>query len=90
MGNYKIKVNIEIVECSDSEGAGEYLENNGSFAMTIDEKDAESIDQCESSVLAASHEAVREALTKHLEAMSKKKLRKSGARPKNRAQPKTL
>ena len=46
MGNYKIKVNIEIVECSDGEGAEECLENNGSFAMTIGEKDAESIDQC--------------------------------------------
>ncbi len=89
MGNYKIEVNIGIVECSDGEGTG-CLENNGFFAMTIGEKDAESIDQCESCVLSASHEAIREALTKHLEAMSKKKLRKSGARPKNRAKPKTL
>ena len=49
MGNYKIKVNIEIVGCSVGEGTGECLENNGSFTMTIGEKYAESIDQCESS-----------------------------------------
>ena len=82
MGYYKIKVNIEIVECSDSEGAGECLENNGSFTITIGEKDAESIDQCESSVLAASHEAIREALKKHLEAMSKKKAPKKRSKAK--------
>ena len=52
------------------------------FAMTIGEKDAESIDQCESSVLAASHEAIREALTKRLEAMSKKKAPKKRSEAK--------
>ena len=51
MGNYKIKVNTELVECPDGEGAGECLENNGSFTMTIGEKVDESIDQCESSIL---------------------------------------
>ena len=50
--------------------------------MTIGEKDAESIDQCESSVLAASHEAIREALTKHLKAMSKKKAPKKRSKAK--------
>jgi hypothetical protein len=76
MGNYKIKVNIEFVECSDGEEAGECLENNGSFTMTIGEKDAESIDKCESSVLAAAHPAIRKALAKHLEEISKKKVPK--------------
>ena len=37
MGNYKIKVNMEIVECADGEEAGECIESNGSLAMTIGE-----------------------------------------------------
>ena len=82
MGNYKIKVNIEIVECPDGEGAGECLENNGSFTMTIGEKDAESIDQCESSVLATAHPAIRKALAEHLEEMSKKKALKKRRKAK--------
>ncbi len=76
MGNYKIKVNIEIVECSDDEGKGHCLENDGCFEMTIGEKDAESIDQCESSVMATAHPAIRKALAEHLEEMSKKKVPK--------------
>lgn len=73
MRNYKIEVNIEIVECTDVEEAGECFENNGSFIMTIGEKQAESIDQCESSVLETVYPAIRKALSKHLEEMSEKK-----------------
>ena len=73
MRNYKININIEIVECTAGEEAGECFENNGSFTMTIDERVAESIDQCESSVLGTVHPAIRRALAKHLEEMSKKK-----------------
>ena len=83
-------VSDEIVECPDGELTGECLENSGFFTMTIGEKEAESIEQCESSVLATAHPAIRKALAKHLEEMSKKKLRKSGVRPKNRAQSKNL
>ena len=73
MRNYKININIEIVECTAGEKAGECLENNGSFTMTIDEKAADSIDQCESSVLGTVHPAIWNALAIHLEKMSKKK-----------------
>jgi hypothetical protein len=73
MGNYEIKVKIEIVECPDSGAKGECIENNGTHTMTIGEKKAESIDECESSVLATAHPAIREALANHLEGLSKKK-----------------
>jgi hypothetical protein len=73
MGNYRIKVNIEIVECGKDEKEGACLEQNGSFTMTIGEKEAESIDECERSLLATAHPAIRKALSKHLEEMSKKK-----------------
>ena len=82
MGNYKIKVNMEIVECADGEEAGECNESNGSLAMTIGEKEAESIDECESSVLQTAHLAIREALAKHLEEMSKKKAPKKRRKAK--------
>ncbi|MEA3385289.1 MAG: hypothetical protein U9Q89_02385 [Thermodesulfobacteriota bacterium] len=44
MGTYKIKVNIELVECKEMEEEGDLIKNkNGSFSMTIREEDAVSI-----------------------------------------------
>ena len=44
MGTYKIKVNIELVECKEMEEKGDLIKNkNGSFSMTIMEQDAVSI-----------------------------------------------
>jgi len=48
MGKYKVKVNIELIECNDDTKEHDPIkEKNGSFTMTISEKDAISIDNCE-------------------------------------------
>ena len=73
MGNYKIKVNVEIVECDDQNEKAAEEQNNGSFTMTINEKDAISIDNSERALLSTAYPAIREALAKHLENVSKKK-----------------
>jgi len=75
MGNYKIKVNVELVECDASEHDLQ-KEMDGNFTMTISEADAISIDNCESSVLRTAHPAIREAISRHLSEISKKKLLK--------------
>ena len=73
MGNYKIKVNVEIVECDDQNEKAAEEQNDGSFTMTINEKDAISIDNSERALLSTAYPAIREALAKHLENVSKKK-----------------
>ena len=74
MGTYKIKVNIELVECKEMEEEGDLIKNkNGSFSMTIREQDAVSIDRCESAVLKTAYPSIREALSNHLSEISKKK-----------------
>jgi hypothetical protein len=72
MSNYKIKVNIEIVECNDQTGNASE-QDDGSFTMTIDEKDAISIDNSEKALLSTAYPAMRKALAEHLENVSKKK-----------------
>jgi hypothetical protein len=73
MGNYKIKVNVEIVECDNQNEKAAEEQNDGSFTMTINEKDAISIDNSERALLSTAYPAIRKALAKHLENVSKKK-----------------
>lgn len=73
MGNYKIRVKVEFVECDDPGQNSPMKQNDGSFEMSIDEAGAISIDNCEAAVLRTSHEAIRAALSKHLSQASKKK-----------------
>ena len=74
MGKYKVKVNIELIECEeDVREHGPLKEKNGGFTMTISEQDAASIDKCEQSVLLAAHPAIRDAISRHLTEISKKK-----------------
>lgn len=73
MGNYKIKVKVEIVECNDKNAHAPLEQNDGSFEMIIDEKDAVSIDNSEKALLTTAYPSIREALSKHLEEVSKKK-----------------
>ena len=76
MSNYKIKVNVEIVECDDQNEKATEEQNDGSFTMTINEKDAISIDNSERALLSTAYPAIRKALADHLESVSKKKLLK--------------
>lgn len=73
MGNYQIKVNIEIVESKDSITNEPNKTGDGGFRLTISEADAISIDKCENALLRINYKAVREAISKHLEEISKKK-----------------
>lgn len=80
MGKYRIQVKVELIECSDdSTENGLTEQNDGSFAMTISEKDAISIDNCERAILQTAHPTIRKAISKHLTDISKKKLLKEPA-----------
>jgi len=76
MTKYKIKVHVELVECDDTIDNQPTLNNDGSFSMTVSEQDAVSIDMCEKSVLQTAYPSIREAVSKHLSEISKKKPRK--------------
>ncbi len=74
MGKYKVKVKIELVECNDDAKAHDpQKEKDSSFTMTISEQDAISIDRCERAVLMTAHQTIRDAISKHLSEISKKK-----------------
>ena len=73
MGKYKIRVKVELVECDDADANGMKKEGDGHFSMTIDEKDAVSIDNCEKSVLLTVYPTIRDAISAHLSEVSKKK-----------------
>lgn len=72
MGNYEIKINIEIVESEESITNGPNKTEGDGFKFTISEADAINIDKCENALLKVNYEALREALSKHLEELSKK------------------
>ena len=83
MAKYKIKVNIELVECGDEFINSEPMKhNNGNFTMTISEQDAISIDKCESSILRTAYPTIRDAISEHLTEISKKKPKKETVKKK--------
>ncbi len=73
MSNYKIKVDIELVECDDSEQCGFVEAKDGKFTKVINEKEATSIDHCEKGLLEMIFPAARDAIASHLTRFSKKK-----------------
>ena len=82
MGKYEIRVKVEIVECDKQNEHGPQEQNDGSFTMIIDEKDAVSIDNSEKSLLSTAYPTIRKALSTHLENVSKKKSLKRPTRKK--------
>lgn len=76
MGKYEIKVKIELVECNGAEEHEPMKGEDGSFTMTISERDAISIDNCEKAVLRTAYPTIRDAVSRHLSEISKKKLLK--------------
>lgn len=78
MGKYKIRVKVELVECDETDVNGLIKEDDGHFSMTIDEKDATSIDNCEKSILLTAYPTIRDAISTHLTEVSKKKRSKKG------------
>jgi hypothetical protein len=73
MGKYRIRIKVELVECNDSNEHDVKKEDTGCFTMTISEKDAISIDNCEKAVLMTAYPSIRDALSEHLAEVSKKK-----------------
>lgn len=72
MSNYQIKVNIEIVESKDSLGNNPKKTKDGCFNITISEADAINIDKIENALLKTNYEAIRDAISRHLQKLSKK------------------
>ena len=83
MGKFKIKVKVEIVESNKQNTHDPQEQNDGSFTMIIDEKDAVSIDNSEKALLETAYPTIRSALSKHLENVSKKKPLKAPKRKKS-------
>ena len=83
MGKYEIKVKVEIVESNKQNTHDPQEQNDGSFTMIIDEKDAVSIDNSEKALLETAYPTIRSALSKHLENVSKKKPLKAPKRNKS-------
>ena len=77
MRNHKIRIKIEIVECKDEEQTSPVKVDDGEFELVISGQQAVSIDDCEEALLRANYPAIRDALSKHLSEISKKKLKRS-------------
>lgn len=73
MKNYKIKVNVEFVECDEEIDEAPRKKQDGDFEFNISEEAAISIDSCEQALLSVNYESVRDAISKHLTEVSKKK-----------------
>ncbi len=75
---YRVRTQI-VVEEVEGDAAGESSDvrqcEDGSFEMLLSDADATSIDRSEQAVLRTSWSAMREALSRHLSAVSKKKLK---------------
>jgi hypothetical protein len=73
MGNYKIKINIGIYDGSGNLADGVVVASEGNMT----ESEAESIDAVEKALLSTNKEALVQAISQHLEGISKKKLKAS-------------
>ena len=76
MRNIKISINVTFTETdepvSDENGANKI--DDGSFSVILDSKHELDIDCLESAMLASTYPALRDAMSKHLGKVSKKKL----------------
>lgn len=73
MNAYKIRINVEIVPTTERPNATPVHRDDGSVEVVIPESEASSIDLCERRLLDTSHPVLRDALARHLSALSKKK-----------------
>ncbi len=72
MNAYKIRINVEIVPTTESPNATPSHGDDGYVEVVIPESEASSIDLCERRLLDTSHPVIRDALSRHLSALSKK------------------
>ena len=79
MNRYKVSVIIQIEECEDAIDKNPVEQEDGSYRMVISDETASSIDACEQALLRTNYAAVREAVSAHLSALSKKKQKRTPA-----------
>jgi hypothetical protein len=77
--NYKIQINIKIVECNDETQLEPHQQKEGHFEFVISEELGCNIDKCEQALLQTNYPALREALSAHLTQVSKKKACQTGS-----------
>jgi hypothetical protein len=73
MSAYKIRINVEIVPTTDTPTANPVHHEDGMVELVIPEAEASSIDLGERRLLDTSHPVLRDALSRHLSTLSKKK-----------------
>lgn len=73
MSQYEISVEVTIKECEGPVDANPVGQADGSFRLMISDETASSIDDCEQALLRTNFAAVRQALSTHLSALSKKR-----------------
>lgn len=78
MGNYEIRVKVEIVENNDPVDSKPVKTKDGSFKFNISEVEAISIDKSEKAFLRINYEVIRDAVSEHLTEVSKKKAQEQG------------
>jgi hypothetical protein len=70
--NYKIKVQVEIIECTDDIVEAPSRAGLGTFEHIISAEQAQSIDACEQVLLQTNYAALRDAFAHHLSAISRR------------------
>ena len=73
MDTYKIRMNVEMVSCTESPTHEPVEQGDGSVEITMAEPDAINIDIYEQALLQTAYPALREALSTHFSELSKKK-----------------
>lgn len=73
MNAYQIRINIEITPTTAPPSSCPAHRDDGGIEVVIPETEASSIDLCERRLLETTHPAIRDALARHLSALSKKK-----------------
>ena len=73
MNRYRISVEVKIEACEGAMDVNPVEQAEGSFRLVISDETASSIDDCEQALLRTNYAAVRQALSAHLTALSKKK-----------------
>jgi hypothetical protein len=72
MSKYKINVTVNVVECEEETDENPIELEDGSYQYTIDGDAGESIDDCEIAVINTAYPAIRDAISRHMEKVSKK------------------
>ncbi len=73
MDTYKIRMKVEIVPCTESPTPAPIQQDDGSVEIIMPESEAISIDRCERKLLQTAYPTLRDTLSNHLSAVSKKK-----------------